>query len=203
MTSGTATDIINDISTLYLKYLKNNELSHEYLNNLHDIFSIRNFGCQRDWNSLKTVVLEDFKNLNDNMIEYVPGSKTDLLHINFNLITDFFKYGYNIALIVHPSVILLRIQQKSLSPGLLFAIYSGAYLFRPNQDNLKSKFYYIMSFRCLLKDIQKYDIQNLQTAFILSNIRKKIYKYTYIYIYILITISLIRFNYILYKLYKY
>ena len=106
------------------------------------------------------------------MVEKVHGFKTDKLHINFNLIADFFKYSYNIALIIHPIVILFRIQQKSLSPGLLFAIYSGAYLFRPNQNKLKSKYYYIMAGRSLLRNIQKYDIQNLQTAYILSNICK-------------------------------
>ncbi|ORX87583.1 hypothetical protein BCR32DRAFT_289235 [Anaeromyces robustus] len=175
MTSGSATDIINNISTLYLKYLKKEEINHEYLNNLHEIFSLRNFDNEKEWNPLKTVNTEDYKKIKNVMIEYTPGSKKDLLHINFNLITDFFKYAYNITPIIYPSVILLRIQQKSLSPGLLFAIYSGAYLFRPNQNKIKSRFYYVMSVRSLLGNIQKYDIQNLQTAFILSNILPGLY----------------------------
>ncbi|KAL6621874.1 hypothetical protein U3516DRAFT_626361 [Neocallimastix sp. 'constans'] len=175
MNSGFEDTVVNDISTLYLKYLKNKEINHEFLNNLHDIFSPNNIYFRNSFNQLRTVVFQDYKSLDNIMIEYIPGSKTDSLHINFNLIVDFFKYGYNIALIIYPSVILLRIRQKSLSPGLLFAIYAGAYLFRPNQDKIKSRFYYFMAFKSLLRNIRKNDIQNLQTAFILSNILPGVY----------------------------
>lgn len=172
MISNSKTNIINSISTLYLRYLRNNEISHDFLNNLHDIFSLNIFDFQHCGNPIRTIIFQDFEKLGTTMVENVPNFKTDKLHINFNLIVDFFKYSYNIALIIHPIVIVFRIQQKSLSPGLLFAIYAGAYLFRPNQNKLKSKYYYIMAFRSLLRYIKKYDIQNLQTAFILSNIRK-------------------------------
>jgi len=175
MNSDSKTNIINSISILYLRYLRSNEINHEFLNNLHDIFSLNIFDFQYCGNPLRTISFQDFENLGTTMVENVPGFKTDKLHINFNLIVDFFKYSYNIALIIHPIIILFRIQQKSLSPGLLFAIYAGAYLFRPNQNKLKSKYYYIMAVRSLFRNIQKYDIQNLQTAFILSNILPGVY----------------------------
>jgi len=84
-------------------------------------------------------------------------------------LTDFFNYAHTYSPIVNPAALVLRIQKRQLSPGLLLAIYALTYLFHPDQNKKLAYFYAEKSRQYLLAHIYGSDIQNIHTAYLLSN----------------------------------
>ncbi|OUM59159.1 hypothetical protein PIROE2DRAFT_15385 [Piromyces sp. E2] len=168
--TNTEDKVVKEFSFLYQKYFKS------YENNNKDIFG----------NSFE-IVLKDNSEIKNNstMFENVPFDNLNMtkqlfkdfelnelnsFNIDYNLISDFFKYCFTVSLIINPSVMLMRIKRKLITPALLFAIYSGAYLYRPKRNLEKAKYYSHLSKIYLLNNFQTTTIQNIQTAYILSNL---------------------------------
>jgi len=164
--SSTEDKIVKEFSILYQKHFNPYKInSKNTLSNSFEIISKKDFEINDNSTLLKDIHPKDL-----NIIKY--NDFDTFSNVDYNLISDFFKYSFTISLIINPSVMLLRIQQKSLTSALLFAIYSGAYLHRPIPDKEKAKYYSYLSKRCLFNNLQSENIQNIQTAFILSNLGK-------------------------------
>ncbi|OUM64548.1 hypothetical protein PIROE2DRAFT_8620 [Piromyces sp. E2] len=67
--------------------------------------------------------------------------------------------------------IVTRIQQKVLSPGLLCAIYATVYKDGHNKNKELSNYYYNQSINYMYNNIHAADIQNIQIASLLSNLK--------------------------------
>jgi len=109
---------------------------------------------------------------NHSLLEYNTQTLTNVIHLDYSLLTDFFNYAHTYALIIHPAALVLRIQQKTLSPGLLLAIYALTYLFIPNQNKELANFYFEKAYQYLFAHLHTTDIQNVHISFLLSNFGK-------------------------------
>jgi len=112
---------------------------------------------------------DELKISEQKLIEYKSELYSNVVHLDFQLLTDFFNYAHTYSPIINPAALVLRIQKRKLSPGLLLAIYALTFLFHPNQNKKLAKFYAEKSRQYLLAHIYASDIQNIHTAYLLSN----------------------------------
>ncbi|ORX47104.1 hypothetical protein BCR36DRAFT_413759 [Piromyces finnis] len=172
---GSFDEFIENLNTLYRDYLNPSENENEeMLNNSHFVFSLDEFKNKNNPTTYRELYLKEYTP-KDSFQEFKFDNTTETLYIDFNLISDFFKYAFSISLAINPGVLLMKIKQKTLLPGLLFAIYATAYLYRPNCDKEKYNFYLSRSKYYLFKTLHKENIQNLQTAHIIANIEPGTY----------------------------
>jgi len=93
----------------------------------------------------------------------------DYIKIDYSLVKLYFQYAHFYMNILIEEVVLERIQNKTISPGLLSAMYAAAYMYKPNPDFQKSKKYAKLSYYSILKYCLVPNIQVIQAYIIISN----------------------------------
>ncbi|OUM64313.1 hypothetical protein PIROE2DRAFT_60735 [Piromyces sp. E2] len=163
-------EIIKKLAVIYQKHLKSTEIKNKkFLNGVHNIFSVDDFKISNN-PLFYNIFLSELEKNEDSVIEYKDDHITEIVPVDYNLISDFFNYAFVISLIINPGILLMKIKHKIIVPALIFSIYACAYLYRPNSDKEKFIYYVEKTKYCLSKSIHIENIQYLQAAFILSNI---------------------------------
>jgi len=160
----------DNLSTYYLKILQFvDEKKEDNFYKSHEVVSfdeMKSLDISTDFNFTDT---NEVKISDQKLIEYTSELCPNIVHLDFQLLTDFFNYAHTYSPIINPTALVLRIRKKKLSPGLLLAIYALTYLFHPKQNVKLAKFYAEKSSQYLLAHINASDIQNIHTAYLLSN----------------------------------
>jgi len=189
VTSNSYDEIIKQVTDTYQKCIEQPEIKNKNLLDNCDFFSMDDFKFSSDPIYYKNFYPEQLENNEDVLIEFKNDYINEIVSVDFNLISDFFKYNFDMSLVINPGILIMKIKQKIIEPFLLFAIYAGAYLFRPDNDINKFYYYYDKAYYCILNTIRMESIQNIQAAFILAKLdnlkkKKKIIYIIFIYIYI-------------------
>ena len=165
----------DNLTKYYLKILQFvDEKKEDNFYKSHEVVSfdeMKSLDISTDFNFTDT---NEVKISDQKLIEYTSELCPNIVHLDFQLLTDFFNYAHTYSPIINPTALVLRIRRKKLSPGLLLAIYALTYLFHPKQNVKLAKFYAEKSSQYLLAHIYASDIQNIHTAYLLSNFGKYI-----------------------------
>lgn len=166
---------IENLSKFYLKILdfidKKKEDDNSFENS-HKVISFNEMESLEISTDFHFTDSDEVKISEQKLIEYRSELCSNIIHLDFKLLTDFFNYAHTYSPIVNPAALVLRIQKRQLSPGLLLAIYALTYLFHPDQNKKLAYFYAEKSRQYLLAHIYGSDIQNIHTAYLLSNFGK-------------------------------
>jgi len=149
-----------------LKTLEKNENENDSSHSVLSFDELDSLDIKTDFHFNDT---DNIKIADQDLIEITSDLNLNVIHLDLKLLTDFFNYAHTYAPIINPTALVLRIRQRILSPGLLLAIYALTFLFRPNQNKRLAKFYAEKSLQYLFAHIYTSDIQNVHTAYLLSN----------------------------------
>jgi len=138
--------------------------------------------------------IENYENVG-NAIIYNKSQILNYIYveIDYSLIDLFFHYSHYYMPSLSKEIVMEYIQNKTILPGLLLAMYASAYMFKPNPDLEKSKRYCRIAYDIIIENYYSPNIQIIQAFTIISNcsnihnfiiLKFKLYKtYTYIYIF--------------------
>ena len=93
------------------------------------------------------------------------------VEINYYLIRLYFRYTQFSMIILNEEIVKERIQNKTILPGLLLAIYAAAYLFKPKPDFEKSKKLAILAHKHIIDYYYHPNLQVAQAFMIISHCR--------------------------------
>ncbi|ORX76864.1 hypothetical protein BCR32DRAFT_271023, partial [Anaeromyces robustus] len=163
------------LSNFYFKILKDIDDNKDDIQKSHNFKNIIPLDGLKDLNiptdfKFSNTDTDDEKLFYQSLLEFTTDDFPNIIHLNYKLLTDFFNYAHAYAPIIHPSALVLRIKNRTLSPCLLLVIYAMTYLFIPNQNKRLSRFYADKSQQYLLAHIHTLDIQNIHTAYLLANL---------------------------------
>ncbi|ORX56067.1 hypothetical protein BCR36DRAFT_581213 [Piromyces finnis] len=162
-------DNMNRLQNFYNMYLNSYNNDVKEYHNTHEILSFDEFNEISIPSSIKFKNTQKIKLSDQSLIECTSELLPNVVHLNFNILTDYFKYAHSYSPIIQPTVLIYRIKNRTLSPGLLLAIYALTFLFSPNQNKLLADFYFDKAEQYLTCNISSSDIQNVHTAYLLSN----------------------------------
>jgi len=103
-----------------------------------------------------------------------------VIEIDNTLIDYYFRFVYINLPVISKETVMEHIQNKTILPELLLAIYSVTYMFKPNPDIEKSRKYNKMALYFLTNHEHKLDVQIVQAYAIISRCSNYIYIYIYI-----------------------
>jgi len=178
MTSCSYDEIIKKIRETYQKYIGLPEIRNKNPLDNCDFLSIDKISSNTIYN--RNFYFEQVRKNENFLIEFKNDYINETVSVDFNLISDFFKYNFSMSFIINPGILIMKIKQKIIEPFLLFAMYAAAYLLRPDNDMNKFYYYFDKSYYCMSKIARVEDIQNIQAAYILANIGNYKKKFMYI-----------------------
>jgi len=141
--------------------------SSDFFENINNVFSLDDFKFSKNPFIYNDLIFEKLNGV-DTKIEFGNDYRSEIVPIDFNLISDFYKYSFSNSLVINPGILVMKIKQKIVEPSLLFAIYACACLYRPNYDKKKFNYFLDRATYCLSKSINNDNIQNLQASYIVS-----------------------------------
>jgi len=97
--------------------------------------------------------------------------KYNYVEIDYSLIRLYFRYAQISLIILSEEIVKERIQNKTIFPGLLLAIYASAYMFKPKPDFKKSKKLARLAHKYIINYCYYPKIQVVQACMIISNCR--------------------------------
>jgi len=160
---------LEKLSNFYHLYLDSYDNVSQIIDTSHKILSFDEFSEISISSNVRFTNTNKVKLSDQSLIESTSDALSYIIHLDFNILTDFFKYAHSYTPIVQPTALVYRIKNRTLSPGLLLAIYAMTYLFHPNQNRLLADFYFDKAEQYLNNNINSSDIQNVHTAYLLSN----------------------------------
>ncbi|ORX40350.1 hypothetical protein BCR36DRAFT_375507 [Piromyces finnis] len=167
-------DNMNRLQNFYNMYLNSYNNDVKEYHNTHEILSFDEFNEISIPSSIKFKNTQRIKLSDQSLIECTSELLPNIVHLNFNILTDYFKYAHSYSPIIQPTVLIYCIKNRTLSPGLLLTIYALTFLFSPNQNKLLADFYFDKAEQYLTCNISSSDIQNVHTTYLLSNYYKSL-----------------------------
>eukprot|EP00833_Pecoramyces_ruminatium_P011596 jgi/Orpsp1_1/1185628/evm.model.c7180000094673.2 len=95
--------------------------------------------------------------------------KYKMIRIDFKLIDEYFYYAHLYFPILDKDVLLERIQNKTIFPGLLLAVYGSAFMFKANPSLEMSRKYIELAYNYSFDYFTEPNIQLTQTMALISN----------------------------------
>jgi len=163
--SDSMENVINQLSILY----NSNENGKNILKNCNKIVTLYNKKNQNNATKTKDINI----NNTNNSLKIIHRYPFNFIQIDYKLILEFFNLPfYCIYCVIRPTELFNRIRKKILSLGLLCAIYSAVYKDGSNKNIELSDYYYDLAKKYVYNNIHIADIQNIQTASLLSDLSK-------------------------------
>lgn len=95
--------------------------------------------------------------------------KYKMFGINYKLINEYFNYAHPYFPILNKEIIFERIQNKTIFPGLLLAIYASTYMYKSNPSLEMSRKYVKLAYDYTFNYINEPNIQITQAIALISN----------------------------------
>lgn len=154
------------------KYLDNNIPNKTQNKTQNDIINQELFSLLSKINKDEILIFDKYKQ--NEVIIFNNNNKPKIydyfkIKIDFSLIDIYFRFSHYYFPILEKDIFMERLKSRTLFPGLLLAVYSAAYLYRPKPDIELSKKYKNQAYDYVTHYKNEINIQIVQTYALISN----------------------------------